>query len=222
MKYELARHVGAVTRAVENRIHDGKPARVVVASRAYDTTVDDLWDALTSKERIPRWFLPISGDLRLGGRYQLQGNAGGTITRCEPPRFVALTWEYGGQVSWVEVRLQAMGDGKAHLELEHIAHVPEELWDQFGPGAVGVGWDMALAGLAQHLETGASNDPKAAMAWLGSDDGKQFVHLSSDDWRRASVLAGTEETAAHAAAERTTAAYTAVDSGSTGEGGATG
>jgi hypothetical protein len=55
------------------------------------------------------------------------------------------------------------------------------------------------------------------MAWLGSDDGKQFVHRSSDDWRRASVAAGTDEAAASAAAARTTAAYTGADSGATAE-----
>ena len=59
---------------------------MVVASRSYDTDIDDLWEAITNAERIPRWFLPITGELRLGGRYQLQGNAGGTITACEPPR----------------------------------------------------------------------------------------------------------------------------------------
>ena len=44
-----------------------------------------MWDAVTSAERIPRWFLPISGDLRLGGRYQLEGNAGGEVLECAPP-----------------------------------------------------------------------------------------------------------------------------------------
>ena len=44
-----------------------------------------MWDACTDPERIGRWFLPVSGDLRLGGRYQLEGNAGGEILRCEPP-----------------------------------------------------------------------------------------------------------------------------------------
>ena len=208
MKIDIPRQIGAVTRSLENRLHDGHPARVVVAARTYDTTVDDLWDALTSRERIPRWFLPISGDLRLGGRYQLEGNAGGTITRCEPPRLLAVTWEYGGQVSWVEVRLEAASDDRTRLELEHVAHVPDDLWDQFGPGAVGVGWDMALAGLAYHIDTGASVDPREAMAWLGSDDGKEFARRSSEDWRRASVAAGTDEAAASAAAARTTAAYT--------------
>ena len=208
MKIDIPRHVGAVTRAVENRMHDGHPARVVLASRTYDTTVDDLWDALTSRERIPRWFLPISGDLQLGGRYQLKGNAGGTITQCEPPRHLALTWEFGGQVTWVDVRLEPTPDGRAHLELEHIAHVPDAQWDQYGPGAVGVGWDMTLMGLANHIATGAAVDPREGMAWLGSDDGKEFVRRASDDWCRASVASGTDVTAAEAAAARTTAAYT--------------
>ena len=61
-----------------------RPARSPI-SAVYDTTLDDLWDACTNAERIPRWFLPVSGELRDGGRYQLEGNAGGTIERCDPP-----------------------------------------------------------------------------------------------------------------------------------------
>jgi len=208
MKIDVARQVGAITRAVQNRMHDGKPARVVIASRTYDTDVDDLWDALTSAERIPRWFLPVSGELRLGGRYQLQGNAGGTITQCDPPRHVAMTWEFGGDVTWVDVKLTPTTDGKAHLELEHIAHVDDARWDQFGPGAVGVGWDLTLTGLDWHLTTGGSVAPGEGLEWLLSDEGKQFVRVSSDDWRQASVASGTDAAAARDAALRTTAAYT--------------
>jgi uncharacterized protein YndB with AHSA1/START domain len=174
----------------------------------YDTTIDDAWDALTNAERIPRWFLPISGDLRLGGRYQLQGNAGGEITRCEPPRHLAMTWEYGRDTSWVDVRLQPDARGGTLLELEHVAHVPDALWDQFGPGAVGVGWDLGLFGLGNHLATGTAVDPREALAWLGSDQGKEFVRGSSADWCRASIAGGTDATAAAGAADRTTAAYT--------------
>ena len=119
-----------------------------------------------------------------------------------------MTWEYGGKMSWVDVKLASTPDGRAHLELEHIAHAPDEHWDRFGPGATGVGWDMALAGLGWHLATGASADPAEAMAWLGSDDGKRFVRRSSDDWCRASIAAGADASSATAAAARTTAAYT--------------
>ncbi|MDB5424575.1 MAG: Aha1 protein [Phenylobacterium sp.] len=208
MNIDVANYIGAVTREVEGRDHEGKPARVVVASRGYDTTPDDLWDALTSAERIPRWFLPVTGDLKLGGRYQLQGNAGGTITACEPPRRLSVTWEFGGGVTWVNVSLAAEGEG-TRLELEHIAHIadPDEFWDRFGPGAVGVGWDLTLVGLALHLASRAAVDPAEVAAWSASDDGKAFAAQSSDGWRRASIAYGTDETAANAAAAETTKFY---------------
>lgn len=208
MKIDIAKHIGAVTRTVLERDHNGRPARVILASRRYDAEIADVWDAMTNAERIPRWFLPISGDLRPGGRYQLKGNAGGEITRCEPPRHLALTWEFGGEVSWVSVQLAEISEGRTLLELEHVAHVDDERWEQYGPGAVGVGWDMALLGLAQHLATGASVDPTQAIAWLASDDGRRFVSGSSEGWCQASVASGTEASQAKASAARTSAFYT--------------
>src|SRR5580765_3873189 len=111
MKFDALRYIGAVKREIYSRVHEGRPARVLVASCAYDTTPEDLWDAITNPERIPLWFLPISGDLKLGGRYQLKGNAGGQITDCQPPRYFALTWEMGEQHSWVSVELSQLADG---------------------------------------------------------------------------------------------------------------
>jgi uncharacterized protein YndB with AHSA1/START domain len=160
---------------------DSKPASTVTLGRVYDTSVDDLWDALTSKERIPRWFLLIEGDLKLGGEYQLKGNAGGAITVCTPPSHFAATWEFGGQTSWIDVKITAAGS-KAQMTLEHTAFVGDH-WNQFRPGAVGIGWDLAVMGLARHLATGASADRAAAGAWMGSPNGKEFVRLSGESWR---------------------------------------
>ena len=115
MKVDPVAAVGAVTRELQQREHEGQTARVVVAARSYDTDIQDLWDALTNPERIPRWFLPVSGDLKLGGRYQFQGNAGGTITACEPPRRVAATWEFGGAVSWVVDGSNLLGGARADV-----------------------------------------------------------------------------------------------------------
>ena len=56
----------------------------MIISQVYAAAVGDVWDACTNPERIPRWFVPVSGDLRLGGRYQIEGNASGTIERCDP------------------------------------------------------------------------------------------------------------------------------------------
>lgn len=204
----VAEAVGAITREVRTIEREGKQARVVVATRIYDTDVEDCWDALTSAERIPRWFMPIEGELRLGGRYQLQGNAGGTITTCEPPRHLAVTWEMMGQVSWVAVRLEAVAPERTRLVLEHTAHVDDAFWDQYGPGAVGVGWDLGLLGLGEHLDTGAAVALEAAQGWATSDEGKGFSTRSSEAWAEASIAAGTEPGQARAAAERTTAFYT--------------
>ena len=209
---DVGRVIGAVTRRVADREYEGKTAKVVVAKRTYDTTPADLWDALTNAERIPRWFLPVSGDLKLGGRYQLKGNAGGTITQCDAPTMLGITWEYGGQVSWVNVRLTASAAERTELELEHIAHVPGEFWDQYGPGAVGVGWDLALMGLGEHVSKAGAPavTPESAAAWSASEEGRAFAKAASVDWGRASIASGTPEVAAQGAVERTTAFYTGV------------
>src|SRR5688572_7532141 len=138
---------GAVSREVSAEERDGRMARVAVATRTYDTTIEDLWDAITEVERIPRWFLPVTGELRLGGRYQLEGNAGGTVTACDAPRSFAATWEFMGEVSWIEVNLAARPEGGTTLRLKHAAVVDDDRWQQFGPGAVGVGWELGMLGL---------------------------------------------------------------------------
>lgn len=206
MTLDVSRLIGAVKRELSTR-DDG--ARVITASRTYPTSRDDLWDALTNPERIPRWFMPISGDLEPGGRYQLEGNAGGEILTCEPPRLLGVTWEMQGQVSWVNVELVEEEPQATSLRLEHIAHVPDDFWDQFGPGAVGVGWDQALLGLDQHFAAGSpAVRPEDAAEWVASTEGKTFVRQSSDAWAEASIADGTDAAAARAAAGRTTAFYT--------------
>lgn len=202
---------GAEFRRVENREHLGKPALVAVAIRTYDTTVEDLWDAITTPQRLVRWFLPVEGDLKVGGRYQLKGNAGGTITRCERPEALDLTWEMMGGTSWVNLRITPDGEN-ARLVLEHIAHtdgIGEEHMKKFGPGAVGVGWDLSLHGLERHLmDPSVELDPAAFEEWTTSSEGKAFVRGSGEAWGQAHAESGEDEAEARARAERTIAFYT--------------
>ncbi len=208
---DVTQQVSAVRRQVGTRVLEAGEARVVTLAQTYAAPVEDVWDACTNPERIPRWFLPVSGDLRLHGRYQLEGNAGGTVERCDPPKSFAATWEYGGEASWIEVRLSAEGAAGTRLELEHTAHVDDELWDRFGPGAVGVGWDLALIGLVLHLSSGSAVDPAQVQAWTVSPEGRAFVTASSERWRDANIAAGTAPDAAGGAAARTTAFYTGTE-----------
>ncbi|MGS2618758.1 SRPBCC family protein [Micromonospora sp. LZ34] len=203
--------LNAVRRQVGQRTLEAGEARVTTISQTYDAPLEDVWDACTNPERIPRWFLPISGDLKLHGRYQLEGNASGVIERCDPPKSFAATWEMMGEVSWIEVRLTPTDDGRTRFELDHIAHVDQERWDQFGPGAVGVGWDLALLGLATHLANdGSGVTPEQSEAWSTSPEGRAFTTTSSERWGEASIAAGTDPAQARAAAQRTTAFYTGV------------
>ena len=194
---------------VERRIGARDDARTLTISRVYDTGIEDLWDACTNPERIPRWFLPVSGALEVGGRYALEGNASGTIERCDPPRSFFATWEYGGMVSWIELTLTLEEDGRTRFALEHIAHVDDDMWAQFGPGAVGIGWDLGLIGLTAHLASGADRPPlEEAMAWQTSAAGREFVTAISAEWADASIAFGTDPGEARAAQERVTEAYT--------------
>jgi uncharacterized protein YndB with AHSA1/START domain len=206
---DVVHEISSVDRQVGSRTLEAGDARTLTISRVYDTPPQDLWDACTKPERISRWFLPISGDLRPGGRYAIEGNASGTIQRCEPPHSVDATWEYGGQISWIELRFTPEPGGRTRFALEHIAHVDDDMWAQYGPGAVGVGWDGGLLGLSLHLAGGGElPDRAAAEAWQTSEEGREFFKLSSERWAEASIAAGTDAADARAAAARTTDFYT--------------
>ena len=204
---EASGQSGGVTRRVGNRTLEAGEARAVEIGRTYDAPLEDVWAACTDPERIRRWFLPVSGELREGGRYQIEGNAGGLIERCEPPRRFEATWEFGGQVSWIELRLSEASEGGTRLELEHISRL-DDFWAQFGPGAVGVGWDLALLGLTKHLVTGAAVDREAGAAFPASEEGRRFIEASSRGWCEAAIAAGADAAEASASAERTFAFFT--------------
>lgn len=206
---DVAEQINAVRRQLGSRVFGQGEARVATISQSYDADADDVWDACTNPERLPRWFLPVSGDLQVGGKYQLEGNAGGTVERCDPPKSFFATWEFNGMVSWIEVRVAAEPDGRTRLELEHTAHVDDDLWSEYGPGATGIGWDLALWGLANHLAPGGPTiSPENAEAWIVSPDGIAFVTAAAERWRVAHVESGTDEETANAATRRVTAFYT--------------
>jgi uncharacterized protein YndB with AHSA1/START domain len=206
---DIVREIDTVQREVgSGRIAAGE-GRAIRLRRTYDAPIDEVWDALTNPERISRWFLPVSGDYRLGGRYQFEGNAGGEILVCDRPNRLKVTWVYGeptsdADLSELEVRLSPEGDDSTFFELEHTAIVPDDRWAEYGPGAVGVGWDGALLGLELHLRGGSIGDPEA---WQLSPEGRDFATQSSKAWGEANQAAGADPEAAAQAVANTTAFY---------------
>lgn len=218
---DVQAQIDSVTRALRTGEVDGAPARVQTIAQDYRADLDDVWDAATSAERIARWFLPVTGDLQLGGRYQLEGNAGGEVLECSPPADGAasylVTWEFGGGTTWVSVRLTARDGGGTRFELEHVAReadVPAEMWDTFGPGATGVGWDGGLLGLALHLanpETAMT--PAEGEVWAVSEEGKSFYRAAANGWAQAHVAAGADPEVAARCADATYGFYTGTTPG---------
>ncbi len=185
------------------------PQAVLTASHVYRTDVDDLWDAIADQQRLARWFGTVSGELRVGGTYAIEGNASGTILTCAAPTGFSASWEFAGNTSELRVTLTPEGDG-TRLTLQHSGEVPYEFYDQFGPGATGVGWDQALLGLAAYLAFD-TDVPLETTEWATSDDGLAFTRASAAAWGDAAIAAGEPEETARASAERTAAFFSGVE-----------
>src|SRR5439155_9052431 len=59
---EVSEQINAVRRQIGTRVLEAGEARMLTVSQTYDAAIEDVWDACTSPERIPPWFLPVSGD----------------------------------------------------------------------------------------------------------------------------------------------------------------
>jgi uncharacterized protein YndB with AHSA1/START domain len=182
---DIASQLEAIHREVATRPIDSGEGVSILLRRSYDAPIEDVWNAITDPDRMKRWFYAVSGDLRVGGTFQLEGNAGGEILRCEPPSLLRVT--FGGPTSLVELRLSADEDRDTVLELEHT--VPIEMAGG-GVGAlyVGPGWDGAFMALGLFLRGEVSADPVAA---ANSPEAQQFSKQSVHTWTAVVELSGT-------------------------------
>ncbi len=145
--------------------------------RSFSTDVDDVWEAVTTPERLSRWMAPYEGNLRLGGTWKALNSDGslfctGTVTECDPPhRFVTSWHAVEESPTTLTITIEPTAHG-AMLRLHHegvgsIYYGPgwqtylEQLDDELGaaPTSVtdptrvaGVDWDERYAQLAPAWE----------------------------------------------------------------------
>ncbi|UZN04953.1 SRPBCC family protein [Cellulomonas sp. S1-8] len=125
----------------------------VTFRRAFPTSPEDLWQALTTPDRARRWIGALHGDLRPAGTYELRMGdddpdaadvARGEILACEPPEALELTWRFPGEpVSRVRVTVTPEAGG-AVLVLAHTA------LDASAARGYGGGWHVILDQLDDH------------------------------------------------------------------------
>jgi uncharacterized protein YndB with AHSA1/START domain len=126
---------------------DGKG--IVRMEDRYDTSIEDLWSALTDPQRLARWVAEVSGDLRPGGDLRASFTSGwegaGRVDECEPPRRLLLTLDPGQEDETViEAELFAEGD-QTRLVVEERGLPLAEL------AAHGAGWQAHVEDLAAYL-----------------------------------------------------------------------
>jgi uncharacterized protein YndB with AHSA1/START domain len=118
------------------RSEDGKG--VVRMEDRFDTTIDDLWSALTTPHRLARWLGVVEGDLRLSGNYHFRFYASGSegagrVEVCEPPKRLLVAHGLDqADVKVIEATLTAEGD-QTLLVVEERG-MPLDLLAAYGAG----------------------------------------------------------------------------------------
>ena len=160
-------------REIGSRQIDAGAARTILMRRRYAAPAAEVWRWCTEADLLGRWFMRPEGDLRLGGRFTFEGNTGGEVRHCEPPRLLAVTWVYGDRpVDEVRLRLAEQSPDATLLELEHASVTTEIEVDGRmvdvvlnDPGSglwgLGAGWEMGLVALDALVRRDAP-DPAAA------------------------------------------------------------
>lgn len=117
----------------------------------YRTSPEDLWEAITSPERLRRWFGEVAID---GETYRIAFSpddetqrTGGDILACEPPRRLEITWQNAGEdyASNVVIKLEPSGDN-TRLMLVHSG------LDHNSDAGHAAGWDIYVRTLVAHLD----------------------------------------------------------------------
>ena len=162
----------------------------------------EVWDAIARPERLARWFAPVSGELRVGGRFRVAGFSGagqtaGAILACEPARRLELEWEAAGEIGWVDIALSHYGGGGARLTFTHSVRETER-WRAFGPAGIGVGWDLASYALVGHLARPGVDIDLRTLAAL--PESRRLLASCAESWGRLAIEAGEDPDAARAAA----------------------
>ena len=97
--------------AIEGSLHASGGAGVVRMKTQFDTDIDDLWSALTERERLARWYGNFDGDFQIGGTFAAfipsSGWDGhGRVEECDAPRHLYVTmWENVGDEQGLMVDL---------------------------------------------------------------------------------------------------------------------
>ena len=144
---------------------------VVRVEDVYDTSVDDLWEACTSPDRLARWIAVVSGDPVVRGQvhavFTSTWSGPVRIDACDAPSHLLLTMDPGtDDETQVEAWITAEGP-RARLVVEERG-LPAGALPAYGAGwqahLEDLGRSLVVAG-AVHADVWSELEPAAA--WRG-------------------------------------------------------
>jgi uncharacterized protein YndB with AHSA1/START domain len=141
----------------------------------YDTTIDDLWLALTDPSRLAHWHGQVDGDLRSGGAFRVYLEADdvestGRVEVCEPPRRLLVTaretdesYQKGQGVSPFDATIEATltADSDQTILVIEVQGIPLNVLAFYGAG-----WQIHAENLAAYLGGHERGDTEARWAEL--------------------------------------------------------
>lgn len=150
-----------VLRDVVGSMREVDGSAVVRVESRFDTTPEDLWEAVTTPVRLARWLGDVQGDLQPGGTFRASftstWSGSGRVEVCEPPhRLVTRMSDEDGETV-IEATLTPDDDGVLLVVEESglpATHLP----------AYGAGWQVHLEDLGHHLAGDGPSDWRAR--WL--------------------------------------------------------
>ncbi len=131
--------------------------QTVTLVRSYPAAAAEVWNALTTPERIARWYGTIVGapPRAVGDEFEVEIGEGmirrALLESCAAPSGLSYTWWSGdGDPGLVTIRLDAIADDETRLTVQHDRLRPHRM-TQYGGG-----WEQNLVALAGVL--GASGE----------------------------------------------------------------
>lgn len=194
--------VGAVRRELdidERTSHEGHPLvrAVLTLTTNLDLAPAQLWLLLTKPTELARWFGPVTGELHEGGRFDAPGGVHGRIIEIEEPHRLTLTWALAGGEDPLLIRLDPEDDGTTLLRLRHTALVDVDEFERTGPGAIAIGWELALLALAAETDGWRSSClgvvPTPTQEWQRSPQAAAYLRAWSVRWAAEAIAAGIDE-----------------------------
>ena len=128
--------------SVLGSLHSVDGDGVVRMEELLDTGIDDLWGALTDRDRLAHWYGEAEGDLSQGGEFRvrvaLSGVRTGKVEACEPTERLLLTMRdpdrRPGQPEQLVHEAQLVSEGAQTRLIWEVRGMPVDLLPAYGAG----------------------------------------------------------------------------------------